>query len=105
MDIIKQMKVELDKEKKTVRQLRHEKSQMMVRRIELEQILVESINEVKRDIVKRRNNKTYKYWELRKKYIEFWSRDYNKGPQVPQEIDITKFSATDKKYFYCPWFE
>ncbi len=54
------MKVELDKEKKTVRQLRQEKSQMMVRRIELEQILVESINEVKRDIAKRRNNKTYK---------------------------------------------
>ena len=77
------MKVELDKEKKTVRQLRQEKSQMMVRRIELEQILVESINEVKRDIAKRRNNKTYK--------------DYNRGPQVPQEIDITKFSATDKK--------
>jgi len=83
LDIIKQMKIELDKEKKTVRQLRQEKSQMMVRRIELEQILVESINEVKRDIAKRRNNKTYK--------------DYNKGPQVPQDIDITKFSATDKK--------
>lgn len=65
------------------RQLRNEKSQIIVRRIELEQILVESINEVKKEISRRRNAKGYK--------------DFNKGPQVPQDIDISKFSATDKR--------
>lgn len=55
------MKIELDKEKKLNRQLRNEKSQIIVQRIELEQILAESINEVKKDIARRRNTKTLKY--------------------------------------------
>jgi len=83
LEVIKQMKSELDKEKKLIRQLRQDKSQLLGRRIELEQILVESINEVKKEISKRRNVKVFK--------------DLNKGPQIPQEIDIGKFSATDKK--------
>jgi len=83
LEVIKQLKTELDKEKKFVRQLRQDKAQLLGRRIELEQILVESINEVKKEISKRRSVKTYK--------------DLNKGPQIPQEIDLSKFSATDKK--------
>jgi len=83
LEVIKQMKIELDKERKLSRQLKNEKSQFVVKRIELEQILVECINEAKKEISRRRNTQSYK--------------DLSKGPQIPQDIDITKFSATDKR--------
>jgi len=59
-EIVKQLKSDLDREKKAAKALRGEKSQILAQRIELEEILVESINEVKKDIIKRKSVKVYK---------------------------------------------
>lgn len=65
------------------RQLKSEKANYIIHRQELEQILVESINEVKKDIAKRK--------------AMMGLREFHKGPELPEEIDFSKFSVSDKK--------
>jgi len=51
------VKGELDRERKLTRQLRQEKSQFIANKTQLEQILAQSINEVKKEISKRKNSR------------------------------------------------
>ena len=96
IDTVKQLKTQLDQEHKQLRQMRAEKVNFLSQRNELEEFFLQCIEEVRKEIVKRRSiSSAYKTMK-RSTSQSSMRKQQQQSNQVPNP-KLEQYTSTDKK--------